>query len=177
MAEITTIARPYAEAVFRLADERGRLAHWAETLSAMAQVAGNPDMRACIDNPKLTAKQLIELFASLCKGIDQEGMNLASTLVENRRLALLPEIRELFEELKNQREGVLEAQVFSAFALDDAQSARLVADLERKFGRRISASVAVDPGLIGGVKVVIGDQVIDASVRAKLAAMAAALKA
>lgn len=176
MSENTTIARPYAQALFDSADVAGELALWSERLAAMARVAADPDMRACIANPKLTAQQLIELFLELCRQDGEPVRNLVRVLVENRRLALLPEIRALFEQLKNQREGVLDARVFSAFPLDEAQKDVLIADLEHKFKRRVTASVEVDPELIGGVKVVIGDQVIDASVRARLAAMAAALK-
>ncbi len=176
MAESITIARPYAEAIFRIADDGARLPAWSDTLRVFASVAGNPDVRAQIGNPKLTGEQLTKLFLSLCKGSDAEGENLIKLLVENRRLAVLPEISELFEELKNQREGVLEAQIYSAFPIDAKRQAKLVADLEARFKRRISAQVAVDPELIGGVKVAIGDQVIDASVRGKLAAMAVALK-
>lgn len=176
MAENTTIARPYAQALFQSADRSGELAAWSGRLAAMAQVAADPDMRLCMSNPKLTAQQLIELFLAACRQDGAQSRNLVRVLVENRRLALIPEIRALFEQLKNQREGVLDARVFSAFPLDAAQKDALVADLEHKFKRRVMASVEVDPELIGGVKVVIGDQVIDASVRARLAAMAAALK-
>lgn len=176
MAESTTIARPYAEALFRLADGSGRLREWAAMLDQLAGVAGNGDVREAIGNPKLTGSQLADLFLSLCKGIDAEGENLVRLLVENRRLSVLPEVRGLFDELKNQREGVLDAQIYSAFPLDAAQQGKLVADLEARFRQRIAAELSVDPELIGGVKVVIGDQVIDASVRGKLAAMAVALK-
>ncbi|HCX32499.1 MAG TPA: F0F1 ATP synthase subunit delta [Rhodocyclaceae bacterium] len=177
MAETTTIARPYAEALFRLADQGGRLKDWSATLEAMSRVAADAQMRECIANPRLSAAALAELFVSLCEGLDAQARSLVRVLVENRRLALLPEIRGQFEALKNEREGVLKAQVFSAFPLDEAQKAALVSDLERKFGQKVEATVALDPELIGGVKVAVGDEVIDASVRAKLAAMAAALKA
>lgn len=176
MAETTTIARPYADAVFKLADQAGSLAAWSGMLETLAQVADNPDMQACIANPKLTRGQLADLFLSAAKGLNQEGRNLVQVLVENGRLALLPQIREQFEVLKHEREGVLEARIVSAFPIDETQKSALVADLARKFQRRIEASVAVDPDLIGGVQVVVGDQVIDGSVRARLAAMAVALK-
>ncbi len=176
MAETTTIARPYAEAIFRLADQKGRLGAWANLLDNLAGVAGNPDVQATIGNPKLTATQLESLFLSLCGEGDAEGKSLVRVLVENRRLAILPEIREAFEALKREREGVLEAEIFSAFPLSDAQKINVVDDLERKFKRRVVATVAIDPELIGGVKIIVGDQVIDASVRARLAAMETALK-
>lgn len=177
MAEITTIARPYAEAIFGLANENNALAAWSETLAEMAEVASNPEVRAVIANPNLSAPQLTELFLSLCREVKVgEARNMVETLVENGRLGVMPQIRELFEVLKDEREGVVEAQIVSAFPLDGAQQASLVADLERKFKRKVQASVSVDNDLIGGVRIMVGDEVIDASVQAKLANMAVALK-
>lgn len=175
MAESTTIARPYAEAAFGLGDKAGTLGRWSSMLEEMAAVAEHPEVSAYIGNPKLTSSQLAELFLALCKTLDDEGKNFVRLLVENRRLALLPEVRELFEELKNSREGVLEAQALSAFPLDEKQVAQLVAALETKFKKRIQLTTAVDPELVGGVRIVVGDQVVDASVRAKLDAMRTAL--
>ncbi|HEX5126568.1 MAG TPA: F0F1 ATP synthase subunit delta [Rhodocyclaceae bacterium] len=174
--ENTTIARPYAEAVFRLADQKGNLPAWSKMLDTMAQVAANPDMQACIGNPKIARGQLVEWFLSLCTDVSEGGRNLVVLMADNGRLALMPQVCEQFEQLKNEREGVLEAQIFTAFPLDQGQQSSLIADLEKKFSRRINATVALDPELIGGVKVVVGDKVIDASVRAKLAAMDLALK-
>jgi F-type H+-transporting ATPase subunit delta len=142
----------------------------------MAEVADNRDMQALFDNPKITRKQLGDLFIAACPDLSAEARNLVSLLVENHRLPLLPQIRTLFEELKRDREGVLEAEIVSAFPVDEEEKASLVAGLERKLKRRVQASVVVDPELIGGVQIVVGDQVIDGSVRARLAAMAAALK-
>jgi len=180
MAEVTTIARPYAEALFRLADETRALGAWSATLAGMAEVAGHPEVQAVIGNPAITARQLADLFLSLCRGQGREigaaERNLVALLVENDRLGLLPQIRDQFEILKARREGVLEAEIVSAFPLDDAQKASLVADLERKFGRRVQAGVSVDQSLIGGVRIVVGDEVIDASIQGKLANMAVALR-
>lgn len=177
MAEVTTIARPYAEALFRLADEGGALAAWSASLGEMAEVAGNPDVRVIIGNPGITARQLTDLFLSLCRDATGEQVrNLVALLVDNGRLGLLPQIREQFEALKAQREGMVEAEIVSAFPLDDAQTASLVADLERKFSRKVQAAVSVDLALIGGVRIVVGDEVIDASIQGKLANMAVALK-
>jgi F-type H+-transporting ATPase subunit delta len=177
MAEITTIARPYAEAVFRLADEANTLPAWSATLGEMAAVAGNPDMQAVIANPNISAKQLTDVFMSLCKDVtDAQAKNFVELLISNGRLAVLPEVSAQFEQLKDEREGVVEAQIVSAFPMDDAQQASLVADLERKFKRKVQAAVSVDNALIGGVRIMIGDEVIDASVQAKLASMAIALK-
>jgi F-type H+-transporting ATPase subunit delta len=177
MAELVTIARPYAEAAFAFADAGGALAKWAPALDTMAQIAGHPEMRAAIGNPALSDDKLYGLFASLCgDGLTPEMQNFVRVLIENGRLTLVPEIRDLFMELKNEREGVVDATVESAFALDAAQTAALTADLERRYRRKISAQVTVNKELIGGVRVQVGDEVIDSSVRGQLASMAAALR-
>ncbi len=178
MAETATLARPYAEAVFRLADAGSALAAWSETLRALAQVVAHPDMQECMAKYDLTATQLQGLFLSLApRELSAEAKNFVHLLIENDRLALLPEIDALYEELKNEREGVVDAQISTAFELDAAQLASLVADLEKRFKRRINPQVSVERGLIGGVRVVIGDEVIDGSVRGKLDAMAVGLLA
>ena len=176
MAEIATIARPYAEAIFELADKAGSLPDWSDTLATMAVVAADPQMREAGGNPRISADQLYGLFASLCgSSLSLPAQNLLRVLIENRRLELLPRIRESFEELKNEREGVVEAVITSAFPLEGAQLAALVADLERRFKRKVQPVVAIDRELIGGARVVIGDEVIDGSVRSKLAALATGL--
>lgn len=177
MAESITIARPYAEAVFQLADQAGELAKWSETLACMAGIAANPDMLEAMGNPRLTADQLYGLFVSLAgDSVFVQSQNLVHVLIENRRLSLVPEIRDLFEDLKNEREGVVEALITSAFPVEGAALAQLVTDLEKRFKRRIQPVVSVDPELIGGVCVQVGDEVIDGSVRGKLASMVVALK-
>ena len=177
MAETITIARPYAEAVFQSADAAGELAKWSEALSRMADIAANADMREAMSNPRLSADQLYGLFASLAgEAMFVQSQNLVRVLIENRRLALLPEIRASFEVLKSEREGTVEAKVASAFPLEGEALAKLVADLEKRFKCRIQPQVTVDPELIGGVCVQVGDEVIDGSVRGKLATMAVALK-
>ena len=177
MAENVTIARPYAEAAFQLARDENVLAGWADAIERMAAVAANPDMRACIDNPRLQAKDLAKLFLGVagdCLTANQQ--NFARVLVENDRIDVLPEIRDLFLELKNDHEGSKKALIASAFPIDAATQQQLVADLERRFACKIQASVSIDPELIGGVRIAVGDQVVDASVRGKLAAMATALQ-
>jgi len=176
MAEVATIARPYAEAVFGLADTEDALPAWSQSLASMAEVAAHPDVKACIGNPNLTAERLYGLFVSLCREqLSAAAQNFVRVLIENDRLALLPQIRTAFEALKNEREGVIDAEITSAFALDDVQLAGLVADLEKRFKRRINAHLCVDQELIGGVRIAVRDEVIDGSVRGKLAAMAAGL--
>lgn len=177
MAETATIARPYAEAVFSLADKAGALARWAEALASMARIAAHPEMQAWIANPKLTPRQVYDLFMSLCPDdLPAECRNFVRVLIANDRLILLADIREQFMELKNRREGVVEAEIRTAFRLDNAQISALVADLERRFKRRVQPRVAIDKELIGGVRIAVGDEVIDGSVRGKLDEMAAGLK-
>ena len=177
MAEDITIARPYSEAAFQVADTGGTRAKWSQALATMASVAAHPEMRAAIGNPNITADQLYGLFASLCGDVlTAQVQNFVRVLIANGRLALLPEIRDTYEELKNEREGVVEAHIMAAFPLDDAQLASLVADLEKRFKRKVSPQVGVDKELIGGVRVQVGDEVIDGTMRGKLGAMAAALK-
>ncbi len=175
MAEAVTIARPYAEAVFALADGSGALGKWSQTLAVMASIAEHPDVRAATGNPKLTSEQVYGLFAAACGELAIEAQNLVRVLVENDRLAALPEIRDIYEELKNEREGVVDAVITTALALDDGQLAALVAELEGRFKRKIKPQVQIDAKLIGGVRLQVRDEVIDGSVRGKLAAMAAAL--
>lgn len=175
MAENVTIARPYAEAVFNLAEAGGALGKWSQTLAVMAQVAANSDVRAAIANPHLTSDRVYGLIAAACGDLTAEAQNFVRVLIENGRLSLLPEIRDIFEELKNEREGVVDAVIATAYPLGNSQLAALVADLERRFGRKVNPQVSVDKELIGGVRVQVDDEVIDGSVRGKLAAMAAAL--
>ena len=175
MAENVTIARPYAEAIFALADASGALGRWSQTLAVMATVAANPELRAASGDPNLSADQVYGLFAGACGDLATEAQNLVRVLIENGRLATLPEIRDIYEELKNAREGVVEALITSAYPLDSGQLSTLVAELEQRFKRKVNPQVNVDAGLIGGVRMQVGDEVIDGSVRGKLTAMAVAL--
>jgi F-type H+-transporting ATPase subunit delta len=177
MAETRTIARPYAEAVFKLAKTSGSLPAWSEMLQLLAAIAMDEQIKVLIGNPKVPPKRLGELLLGICGDkLTDEGRNFVLLLAENGRIEVLPEVSEMFEQLKTRHDGVLDAKVTSAFAMSDAQLKDLVADLEARFKRKIEAKVSIDPELIGGVKVEVGDEVLDASVRAKLEAMAVALK-
>ena len=172
MAEQITVARPYAEAVFALAREKNALAAWAEMLRVAAGVAGDARMRDALDNPKLSAEAKESLFLSVCGDkLDADGRRFVRVLLESGRFGLLPEIRELFDALKDDADGVARAHISSAFAIDEAQLARLRTALEKRFGKKIEATVTVDPDLIGGARIVVGDTVIDASVQAELQSM------
>ena len=175
MAETVTIARPYAEAVYRIAQQTGAQGIWSARLQRLALVAQDGDMASVMGNPRLSAEQVADLFIALSEDSDETLSSFIRTLAENRRLALLPEISRLFDLAKSQEEGVKEAVVQSAFPIDDTQVAALLKELEARFGTRLTARVEIDPSLIGGVRVAVGDQVLDASVRGKLDSMAVAL--
>jgi len=176
MAETITIARPYAEAAFKLAHEQNRLEPWSQMLGLLELVTQDADIARCLSDPNVSAQQLESLVLGVCgERLDGAGRNLVQVLVHNNRLALLPEIRAMFEQLRLAQEGVLEAEIYSAFAVNDAEVAQLVKKLESKYQRKVRAQVSVDPTLIGGIKIVIGDKVVDATVRGKLDAMSAAL--
>ena len=178
MAEPSTIARPYAEAAFRLADAQGKLADWSATLANLSAVAADARVRAAIGDPNFPAAKVAGLFLAVLSGkLTGESENFVRLLAENGRLEVLSEIRTQYEVLKNEREGVVEAEVYTAFEMDPAQVADLVSRLEKKTGRKVRARVSVDKSLIGGVKIAIGDKVIDGSARAQLAALETALKA
>jgi F-type H+-transporting ATPase subunit delta len=177
MAENVTLARPYAEAAFQLAKAASALPAWSDALSRLSAVVTRPEMEECIGSPRLQPVQLTQLCLDVAgASLSADQQNFVRVLVDNDRLTVLPEIAGLYEELKHTHEGIKDAEITSAFALDAGALAALVADLEHKFGGKVKASVKVDPELIGGVRIAIGDEVIDASVRGKLAAMATALK-
>lgn len=178
MAEPSTVARPYAEAVFKLADSSGALAKWSEMLGALALVAKDERVRAAITDPQLSDAEVAGLFIAILAGkLSGEAENFVRVLAENKRLDLLAEIRSQFDSLKNEREGVIETELQSAFPLSEAQVADLVQRLEKKTGRKVRTKVHIDKELIGGVKLLIGDKVIDGSARAQLGALETALKA
>jgi F-type H+-transporting ATPase subunit delta len=176
MAEPSTVARPYAEAAFQLAQGSNALAKWSEMLAALAAVSQDSRVRAAVGDPNLSDAKVAGLFISILT-LTGDGENFVRVLAQNGRLGLLPEIRVQFDALRNQREGVIEAEVISAFELSDAQLGDLVQRLEKKTGKKIKAKLRLDQSLIGGVKIVMGDKVIDGSARAQLGALENALKA
>lgn len=177
MAEIATIARPYAEALFQVA-RKGDLNAVRAQLQALADVARDADLRQFADHPKTGAAQVFEVMAAAVKQpLDASVQNFLHTLLDNGRLAALPAVATQFQHLASAAQGVAEATVESAFALDAAQLADLNAVLEKRFGRKLATTVLVNESLIGGVRVTVGDEVLDTSVQARLAAMKAQLTA
>jgi F-type H+-transporting ATPase subunit delta len=173
MAEIATIARPYAEAAFRLARERQALLAWSDALGRLAQLADDPRASALIGNPNIAPAQVEDLFRAV-GGADAEVGNFIQLLAENGRLACLSEIATQFQTLKQGEDGVKDGVIHSAFPLDEKQLRDLKTLLEGRFGP-LQLSVVIEPALIGGVKVVVGDKVLDTSVSGKLATMRTAL--
>jgi F-type H+-transporting ATPase subunit delta len=177
MAELATIARPYAEALFKaigVADAQAV----SEQVNALAAVAADAQVRQFADNPKAQTAQVFDLITSAVKGFIGDGAkNLLRAVIDNGRLAALPEIAAQYHALVNERTGVSDAVVESAFAIGAAQLAEVKAALEKRFGRSLNASVVVKPELIGGIRVVVGDEVLDTSVRARLEQMKTALVA
>lgn len=178
MAELATIARPYAEAAFEIARDAQALPAWSDMLRFAATIVGDPRVAAALDNPRLDAAAKESMLLSI--GGDRfagEARNFIRVLVEAERVGLLPQISAMFDALKNQAEATANATIESAFELTDAQVAELRSALEKRFGKKIEASVIVNPALIGGARVTVGDAVLDGSVQAKLAAMRAQLRA
>ena len=177
MAELATIARPYAEALFQVAI-KADLKQAAEQLDAIAAVASDVQMRRFAADPKTTATQVFDVIAAVVKTpLNDSTRNLLRTVIDNGRLAALPEVAVQFHALASERSGVSEATVYSAFPIDASQLSAVVGSLEKRFGRKLTASVQVEPELIGGIRVVVGDEVLDTSVKARLEQMKVALTA
>ncbi len=173
MAELTTVARPYAKAAFQFADENNALEEWSAMLAFAAAVVRDEAFSSYLNNPKLTTAEQAEAFINVCSDkLTQEGKNFISLLARNKRLNALPQISALFEELKSQKERSVDVQITSAFALNDEQTQKLAAALKRKLDREVNVTVEEDHSLIGGAVIRAGDLVIDGSVRGKLAKLA-----
>lgn len=176
MAELLTIARPYADAAFALAREEGTLPQWSDALSRLSQVMASNEASSLVDNPRLASHAIATLIADAAGSLSPTQRNFVQVLADNERLDALSEIADQYHKLRNAAEGTLDAVIESAFPLTDTQIAEIQATLEQKYGRKVKASAAVDEALIGGVCIRLGDEVIDASVRGKLARLAASLK-
>jgi F-type H+-transporting ATPase subunit delta len=178
MADKSTIARPYAKAAFEEARDRKRLGPWSQALRTAAAVIRDARVESLLGNPRVTPEELAALVIEIAgPELDEEGRNFVRTLADNRRLALLPEISALFDELKSEAEGIIEVTVTSAAPLEEAQRRQLAAALERRLGRQVRMQCATDPALIGGAVLRAGDWVLDGSLRGQLERIAYELTA
>jgi F-type H+-transporting ATPase subunit delta len=176
MAEIATVARPYAEAAFKAALESKALTADADAIALAAAMAADANMRSVLSDPRVSAQQKKDLFAAVAgERLTGPVRNLLAMLVDGHRTELIGSIAEQFDELKRDHERVLRARITSAQPLTDAQRTEIVTALEKRYGKKVEAEVDVDAQLLGGARVQVGDQVIHASVRDALGQMAAAL--
>lgn len=177
MSELSTLARPYAEAVYRLAQSESDLAGWSSRVATLAAIVSDAQVAALIADPAVSSERVATLVVDVAgASLGERGANFVKVLADNDRLTLLPEISAQFETLKAEAEGVVEATITSAQELTQAQIDELVAGLKAKFNRSVNVEVAVDPELIGGAIIAIGDQVIDGSVKGRLQRMSFALQ-
>jgi F-type H+-transporting ATPase subunit delta len=176
MAELATIARPYAEALFNAS--QGDLNGASQWLDALASVAGNPQLLQYAGNPKVRDQQVFDLVSDVARvQLPPAGQNFLRTVIENGRLEALPEVARQFREMKNAQGGSSDAVVYSAFPIAAEQLGAVAQALEKRFGRKLNLTVQEDPSLIGGIRVVVGDEVLDTSVKARLEQMKVALTA
>ena len=176
MAELSTLARPYAKAAFEYALEKGVLAEWSGQLATVAAVAVDEGMSRVLDNPALTSEQQASTLNSVCgDSTGQELKNFITVLSANKRLSLLPEIRRQFELYKAHQEKAVDVEVISAFDLPEATVSRLADALGKKLERQVKVSTSTDNNLLGGVLIRAGDTVIDGSVRGRLNKLAEAM--
>ena len=184
MAELATIARPYAEALFKSAgaaggaqglDDLERTAGWVDQLAA---IAGDAGLLQFAGNPKITSEQVFDLVSGVSSGsLPDNAKNFLRVVIENGRLEALPEIAAQFRRLKNTLAGSSDATVYSAFPIDAKALSEVAQVLEKRFGRKLNVTVQEEPALIGGIRVVVGDEVLDTSVKARLEQMKTALSA
>jgi len=177
MAELATIARPYAEALFKAtSSDLNAAAVWVEAFQA---IASNVQLQQFAGNPNVPNTQVFDVIVGAASKIvlPEMARNFLRTVIENGRPAALPEIAEQFRTLKNAQGGTADAVVYSAFAIDSAALADLAATLEKRFARKLNVTVQLQPELIGGIRVVVGDEVLDTSVKARLEQMKMALTA
>ncbi len=176
MAELATIARPYADALFEAssADAAGA-AGWIDQL---AVIAGSPQLQQFASDPKVSPEQVFDLVSGLTsQDLPEQGKNFLRAVIDNGRIAALPEVAIQYRTLLNAQSGASDAVIYSAFPIADAELRDVGVALERRFGRKLTTRVESDPSLIGGIRVVVGDEVLDTSVKARLEQMKAALTA
>jgi F-type H+-transporting ATPase subunit delta len=168
MADVLTIARPYANAIFELALEEDKLKEWSDTLKLLGLIADDPAMRPVISNPLISKDQLVKLFNDVAGKLSEEANNLLEELAARKRLGIMPAISGVYENCLADRERTIDVKVVSAFPIDEGRLKKLQAALQGYLKRQVNMRFAVDRELIGGVVIYAGNQVIDASLRGKL---------
>lgn len=169
MSEHSTIARPYARAVFELAKETGSLPQWSEDLLLMASVSADERVSSLLGNPSFTREKKADMLITICKGkISPQAENFVKMMSENNRLSVLPEVLALYEQLKSEDEGTVDAELISAFEVTDSQKKAIQSSLQKRFGKDVHLDVSVDKDLIGGAVIKAGDLVIDGSISSRL---------
>ncbi|ORU90753.1 MAG: H(+)-transporting ATPase [Cycloclasticus sp. symbiont of Poecilosclerida sp. M] len=177
MAEQAALARPYAEAVFLMAEEKGQVDQWSDTLGFLAQVTSDELLKKISDNPKVSKDALEAAMIDICQGqMDGEGLNLVKLLIKNNRLQLAGEIAGQYEVKKAEKGGQLEVAVTSAFPVSDKDKKELEKSLSSSFGKQVKISVEEDSSLIGGMIIRAGDKVIDGSLSGQIQQLAKQLK-
>ena len=176
MAELFSIARPYAQAVFELARSSGDYTGWSQSLSAMAQVSRDPEMKRLIQNPRVSRQEIAQVIADVCgSGVGEEGRNLLRRLAQNRRLHVLPAIADQYENLRAEAEQTVQAELESALPVSDSEQQRIADALTARLGRKVELVCRINETLVGGAVIRAGDLVIDGSVRARLEKLAVAI--
>lgn len=176
MSESSNIARPYAQAIFELARDSGRFDEWSDSLKSLCEIVEHPDIEAMINDPRITREQILDVMLEIGgDGFDEQTGNLVRILGHYRRLAAIPMIARQYESLRAQEEGIIEAELETAFEIEDEQRSSLIAALQKRLGRRVRLTSSVNPDLLGGVVVRAGDWVIDGSVRARLEKLSSSL--
>ena len=176
MAEFATIARPYAKALFSLAQEQNQIKSWLNELKTLAEIVLQPKVQLLIDEPECEYSKKADEIASLLDHQPAvEIKNFICLLAQNKRLSILPSIYTLFQDYTLSLNDIREATVYTAYAIDEAQFAHIVAELETHFNSKLKVHQVVTPELIGGVKVEVGDQVLDLSVQGRLNSLHVAL--
>jgi F-type H+-transporting ATPase subunit delta len=173
MAETTTLARPYAKAVFELANAEHQFKEWSNQLLAMANIAMHPEIIQVLKNPRVSSNVAASLFIEAGDGVwHEQAKNFIQLLAQYRRLVLLPEIAALFEQYRAEAEKTLMVEVSAPFPLPESQEQQLKIALEKRFARTVSLSFHLDPELIGGAVIRAGDYIIDSSVSTRLTQLA-----
>lgn len=169
MAELSTLARPYAEAAFKRAKQTNSAKAWSDALQFMSAVAQDFQLAEILGNPRIAKHKIESLLLDICQDqIHDEAKNLLKILVENGKVTLLPKISALYEELKAEDEGYVNVDLYSAYSLTKAEQGKYIAMLEKQLNKKINATVSVDKSLIGGILAKAGDKVIDGSIRGQL---------